>query len=91
MYVAFIIDVGASVTLVSVAPPYPIGVTGDGVIDQPLAGGEYAKLRQERAAHVPNAAARKGERLGLSPQTAHAIASAPWRPILATATRSGLR
>jgi nucleotide-binding universal stress UspA family protein len=76
---------GARVTLVNVSLSYPIGVTGDGIIYQPLTRGEYAKLRKKQADHLLNAAARKCERLGLTPQTAHAIAPAPWQAMVATA------
>lgn len=81
--------VGARVTLFHASPEYPVGMTGDGVIYQPLTRAEYAKLQKREADRLFSTATRKATNFGLSVATVHDIAAAPWKAILSTAKKQG--
>jgi len=78
---------GGSLTAFYVAPDYPVPAYADGMVYEPVSRREYAKLAENDAKKILDAAAAKARAAGVECTTAHAIAAAPWEAILAAAKK----
>jgi nucleotide-binding universal stress UspA family protein len=78
---------GAKITVFYAAMAYPDPVYADGVIYQPLAPKEYAKMAAEEATKILDRVAKKAEAAGVPCACVHAISSVPWEAILAAARK----
>jgi nucleotide-binding universal stress UspA family protein len=76
------------VTFFHASPDYPTPVYAEGVSVEMVSRREYMKRAKEDAMKVLDRAAAKAKSAGVECTTVHAIASAPWEAILATAKKS---
>jgi nucleotide-binding universal stress UspA family protein len=79
---------GARVTMFYASPDYPTPIYSEGVVFDPMSKREYAKHVAEDARRLLDRAAAKAKTAGVECKTAHVIAAAPWKAIIAAAKKS---
>jgi nucleotide-binding universal stress UspA family protein len=79
---------GAKLTVCFATSRYAVGAYSEGVLYDAISEPKYEQLCRKEAARILDAVARKIEAAGVKFSIAQAIASAPWRAILATAKKS---
>ena len=75
-------SLGARITALYVAAPYPRPVYVDSVVDDPAARSEYASIAEREAQHVLGPVQRKAAVAKVTCDVVHTTGDAPWEAIL---------
>jgi nucleotide-binding universal stress UspA family protein len=78
---------GARITALYVAPPYPIPYYPEGVIVEPLSVKDYEKMTAQQAERILARIAKLATAAGVPCGGTHVIQDAPWEAILAAAKK----